>query len=741
MTMIHYNATTHTFNLILQNSQYAMQVDEAGQLVHLAWGARPADAVETDLIAGNLSFEYANLSGHEQQGRPDEYLAYGDISYHEVSLKINFPSLPPVLNTGEAPHLPIRDVRLRYVNHEIVSDAQPGYAPQHGLPVVNETVRETLRITLADPVQPFRVTLCYRITPEHDIIERWVELENLGDKPLLVEQCYAAALHLPRGQYDLTSVTGAWAQEFTTQRETLPIGLRIAEHRTLHTGHHTNPFFLLNRHEQAWEESGIVYFGQLAYSGSWRLSFESLYNLNMVVHAGYNPFDFQLTLHPSTIHKTPALICGVSENGWGGASRRLHAFLRERVLPHPPQFPAWRPVLYNSWEATYFNLNEKGQIELAQKAAAMGVELFCVDDGWFGGRRHDRAGLGDWFVSKAVFPNGLQPLIDEVHKLGMQFGLWVEPEMVNVDSDLYRAHPDWVLHFPGRPRTEGRNQLILDLGRPEVCDYLYQCLHDLLAAYDIAFIKWDYNRSQTEPGSVSGKELWLRHVAGVYDIMDRLRHEYPHLSIQSCSSGGGRVDASVLARTDQVWTSDNTDALTRVRIQEGFSLAYPARIMESWVTHEQNHQTGRILDLNMRFHVAMRGALGIGASLNALTERELKQYRRYIEFYKRIRHVVQGGDLYRLQRLEEFGASTIMYVLPNGQEAVYSVVVVDHKIGQFRPTAPLHGLHSRAIYALFDDRNREVRRMSGYELMTRGIPGHAGVGIGYAETLYLQQVQ
>lgn len=741
MSMIHYNPTTQTFNLIMRRSQYTMQVDEVGRLIHLAWGPRPVDATPDDLITGQTPFAQANFSSHEQQGRPDEYLTYGDTSYHEVSLKVNFPALPAPLSAAEAPHLPIRDVRLRYAHHEIVHDAQPGYAPQHGLLTGKTDPRETLRITLQDPAQPFRVTLCYRLTPEQDIIERWAELENLGDAPLTVEQVYTAVLHLPNGYYDLTAVNGAWGQEFTATREPLPIGLRLVEHRTLHTGHRANPFFLLNRCGQAWEESGAVYFGQLAYSGSWRLTFETMHSLNLRVHAGYNPFDFELTLHPGSLHKTPALICGVSGDGWGGASRRLHAFLRERVLPQPPQLPAWRPVLYNSWEATYFNLSEQGQMELARKAAAIGVELFCVDDGWFGGRRHDRAGLGDWFVSQDVFPNGLQPLIDEVHRLGMQFGLWVEPEMVNVDSDLYRAHPDWALHFPGRPRTEGRNQLILDLGRPEVQAYIYHCLDDLLAADDIAFIKWDYNRSQTEPGSVAGKEIWLRHVAGVYDIMDRLRQKYPHLSIQSCSGGGGRVDAGVLARADQVWTSDNTDALARVCIQEGFSLAYPARTMEAWVTHEQNHQTGRILDLNTRFHVAMRGVLGIGSSLNALSERELQQYRQYITFYKRIRHVVQGGDLYRLQRLEEFGASAIQYVLPDGAEAVYSVVVVDHKIGQLRPSTPLRGLDSRATYALFDMHNRQVRRMSGYELMTRGIPGHAGVGIGYAETLYLQKVE
>ena len=738
--MINYNAETKTFNLIMARSHYVFKVAENGRLVHLIWGLRPENSADDDLITGKTHYEQGDFGSFEQQTRPDEFITYGDVSQHEVSLKVNFATLPSTVQPYESPLLPIRDVRLVYVDHEIVADAEPGFAPQHGLKTAVSNPRQTLRVTMKDPEQPLEATLCYRLTPEHDIIERWCELENVGDVPIQVEQLYSAVWHMENGRYDLTSVSGAWAREFMTERNLLPIGLHVVEHRTTQTGHHANPFFLLNRSGQAWEESGTVYFGQLAYSGAWRLTFESLHNLGVRVHGGYNPVDFQIELVPGETHKTPAMISGVSNNGWGGASRRMHAHLRGRVLPQQPQLPELRPVLYNSWEATYFFLNEQGQIDLARKAAAMGVELFCVDDGWFGGRRHDMAGLGDWVVSKDVFPNGLQPLIDEVHKLGMKFGLWVEPEMVNADSDLYRAHPDWVYHFPGRPRTEYRNQLMLDMGRREVVEYLFDALDKLMQEYDIAFIKWDMNRYQSPPGSVAGKGVWQAHVAGAYEIIDRLRAKYPHLSIQSCSGGGARIDAGIMARTDQVWTSDNTDALTRVAIQEGFSLAYPARAMEAWVTHRQNHQTGRILETSTRFHVAMRGALGIGSNLNELDERELKEYGRFIKFYKQIRHIVQHGDLYRLQRLEEFGTSVIQYVLPDGSEAVYSAVVVDYKIGQFRPAPPLKHLISSAAYAIFDEHGDEVRQMSGYELMTRGIPGHAMAGIGNGVTLHLKQM-
>jgi alpha-galactosidase len=363
-----------------------------------------------------------------------------------------------------------------------------------------------------------------------------------------------------------------------------------------------------------------------------------------------------------------------------------------------------------------------------------------VDDGWFGARRHEHAGLGDWVVSPDVFPEGLDPLIAEIHRLGMKFGLWVEPEMINADSDLYRRHPDWVLHFPARPRTESRHQLILDFGREAVVEYIFRMLDRLLAQYPIEFIKGDMNRYASEPGSVAGKAIWRRHVEGVYSIMDRLRQKYPNLDIQSCAGGGGRIDLGILARTDQVWTSDNTDALDRIRIQEGYSLAYPARCMEASVTHACNHQTGRISPLSLRFDVAMRGALGIGASLNELDDAELAEYAGYIAFYKRIRPIIQDGDLYRLQRLEEYGTSVIQYVLPHGREAVYSIAVREHQLGWFRPPAPLKGLNPADIYAVIDRHDAEIHRASGYELMTQGIPGDTGQGVAYSRTLYVKQI-
>lgn len=739
--MITFNPETQTFNLLLRTSFYAFHIDENDCLVHLGWGTRPIEEAVTE-IDGRVPYEtYTSPLSFVTQFRPDEILTFGDVVTHQETVKVSFPSLGQPLAEGEQSHLPLRDLRLRYASHEIASTARPGLAPTHWLQVKNSTPRETLRVVLRDPVQPFEVTLCYRLTPEHDIIERWYELENIGQETITVETCHFASLHLPHGYGELTYVSGAWAREFKTERETLTAGTKYIESRALQTGHHSNPFFMLNKPKQAWEESGTVYFGQLAYSGSWRLAFERLPSWQLRVHGGYNPFDFELKLTAGERHVTPAFICGVSAEGWGGASRRLHSFIRERVLPRPENVPTFRPVLYNSWEATYFDISYDNQVELARKAAAIGVELFCVDDGWFGSRSNDTAGLGDWVARKDVFPEGLEPLVAEVERLGMRFGLWVEPEMINPNSDLYRAHPDWVLHFPGRPRTTAREQLILDFGRTEVVEHIFALLDELVSRYHISFFKWDMNRYTSEPGSPAGKAIWRKHVEGVYSIMDRLRRKHLALEIQSCSGGGARIDAGILGRTDQVWVSDNTDSFNRLHIQEGFSLAYPARTMEAWVTNVPNEITHGMAPLNLRFDVATRGALGIGSSLDKLSEQELDQYASYIAFYKRIRHVIQEGELYRLQRLEEHGASVIQYVLPNGREAVFSLAMEQFEMGSLRPLIPLHGLLPSAIYRITDRHEQELYQLSGYQLMTMGIPLPEWGHIGYSQTLYLEAIE
>jgi alpha-galactosidase len=387
-----------------------------------------------------------------------------------------------------------------------------------------------------------------------------------------------------------------------------------------------------------------------------------------------------------------------------------------------------RPVLYNSWEATLFAVDEAGQKALATKAARLGVERFVMDDGWFGARDHDRAGLGDWTVNPKKFPSGLQPLVDHVKSLGMDFGLWVEPEMVNPDSDLYRKHPDWALHFPGRPRSESRNQLVLNFARKDVQEHVFGVLDRLLAENDIRFFKWDMNRHFAEPGwpavaPLEQKKVWVEYVRGVYSVMDRLRARHPGVEIESCSGGGGRVDLGMLQRVEQVWTSDNTEALDRLRIQEGFTLAYTPKVMMAWVTDVPN-MNGRVTPLRFRFLTAMQGSLGIGGNLDHWSEADAKLATEMVAWYKRVRPTVQEGDLYRLLSPSTDGAAVNQYVARDGKQAVVFAARQSQQYLRALPTVLLRGLVPEAVYRVdrLDDKLADKpAALSGAALMERGL--------------------
>jgi alpha-galactosidase len=383
-------------------------------------------------------------------------------------------------------------------------------------------------------------------------------------------------------------------------------------------------------------------------------------------------------------------------------------------------------VLYNSWYATEFNVDEAGQEMLADKAANIGVERFVVDDGWFGQRSDDHAGLGDWYVNPTKFPHGLKPLIDHVHSLGMDFGLWVEPEMVNPDSDLYRKHPDWAMHFNGRPRTESRHQFVLNMARDDVKEYTFHWLDALLSNNDIAFLKWDYNRYFTEPGwpevpVEDQRSLWVKYMQNVYETIDRLRQKYPKLEIETCASGGGRVDLGMLHRTDQAWTSDNTEAFDRLTIQEGFSYAYAPHVMMDWVT---DASSGFSVSLKFRFLVAMQGALGVGANLGKWQQEDFALARDMIGYYKSVRATVQNGSLYRLasSRQAEFSASE--YVAEDGSQAVLYAFLHSQRLGQPVPRVELRGLEENAVYRIHRIDSKvagNLETVSGAYLMHAGV--------------------
>ena len=586
---------------------------------------------------------------------------------------------------------------------------------------------DELTVTLKDIQDDIEAALHYRVDPATGIISRWAVVRNGTQQQVKVESEQSATWYLPPGDgYRLSYLSGRWAAETQLNQEPIEEGMKVLESRLGHTGHNLNPWFAIDAGD-ATDNFGRVWFGALAWSGNWKIAIEQTPYRQVRVTGGFNTFDFSYMLKPGESLESPAFYGGFTQSGFGEASRLLHNLERNKIEPHGADARV-RPVLYNSWEATEFNVTEAGQKALAEKAAKLGVELFVIDDGWFGKRNNDHAGLGDWVVNPAKFPNGLKPLISYVNGLGMDFGLWVEPEMVNPDSDLYRAHPDWVMNFPGRPRSELRNQLVLNLARDDVSDYIFNVLDKLATEYNIRYFKWDMNRTFSEPGwpEVAPDEqqkLWVKYVWNLYGIMARLRAKHPNLEIESCSGGGGRIDLGILRYVDEVWTSDNTEAFDRLRIQEGFSEAYAAKFMSAWVTDVPN-QNGRSTSLAYRFLVAMQGALGVGANLNKWREEDSELATRMIKLYKRIRQTVQFGNLYRLLSPRISDTTANEYVSMDGKQAVLFAFRHSQQYNTPSPLIYLQGLNSRSVYRI-ESANGKLKgtpmELSGAYLLGHGL--------------------
>lgn len=628
------HATDTLWILETDRTGYAFGLNRAGLLTHCYWGARLPDPADYPAPAEPLGWASFN---NPPQLAQEEYPGYEDMKFADPCLLVTFAD-------------GVRGTVLRFESAEQAG----GEAPE-------------LRIRLRDGDYPLRVTLHYRMHERYDLIERWATLENLGDAPATLERAWSAQWHLPLGgDYRLSYLHGRWLDETHLRRELLAPGRKMIESRRITSSHQHNPWFALDR-GGADEDAGEVWFGALAWSGNWQLSAEVTEFQSTRVNIGLNEWDFAWRLGAGEQFSTPSSYAGYTAGGFGAASRALHDFIRDTLLPHGR---AIHKVLYNSWEATTFNVDEPSQVALAELAAEMGVELFVMDDGWFHGRDTDNAGLGDWWPDARKFPNGLAPLIKRVNALGMDFGIWIEPEMVNPNSELYRAHPDWVIHFATRARTEARNQLILNFARPDVQEYIIGQIDTLLRDHPIAFVKWDMNRNVSEPGWPDApgdpRELWVRYVHGLYHVWGTLRERHPQVIWQSCSGGGGRADMGMLHLADQIWISDNTEPSARLGIQEGFSQAYPANTMEAWVTD----MGAEWLPLEFRMHVSMTGSLGIGGHLHHWGAEGRAEAARWIAVYKQIREVVQLGDLYRLRSPQQHSFSAVQYVSKDRAEAV-----------------------------------------------------------------------
>jgi alpha-galactosidase len=694
MPRVIFEPSSRCFLLEGAASSYAFAITADGtELLHLHWGTRLTPPDLPRLVAGALEWPETPLTWGGE--RPLEATPWGGLRYDEPSFKVDFPD-------GN------RALEWQYETHRI-EDGPDGTT--------------VLEVELVDPAYPLSVVLCYRVFEDTPVIERWARVHHRGaEGRVVLRQALSASWWLPHlNQPHVRYLHGGWGRETQLTGSDLDAGRLVLDSRRGTTSHQLNPWVALSA--SAGEEAGEVWSAALAWSGSWKIVVERTPDGATHVVGGINDFDCPLELGAGETLELPVFAGLYCDGGYGATSRAWHDYQRRHILTRPhripasPSFPTWatsgatdgpttpalRPVLYNSWEATTFDVSAAGQADLAKRAAAIGVELFVVDDGWFVGRRHDRAGLGDWVVDREKFPAGLDPLIEEVNDLGMRFGLWVEPEMVNPDSDLYRAHPDWVLHFPARRRSEKRHQLVLNLARPDVADWVLTTLDRLLSTHRIDFVKWDMNRHFSEPGwpgevGHNPERVWVDYVRQLYRILEQLRSAHPEVDIESCSGGGGRVDLGMLSRVQQVWTSDNTDAWDRVAIQEGFGQVYAPIAMMAWVTDSPNPLTRRVLPLSYRFHVAMSGSLGIGGDLTRWSDAELAEARELIELYKSIRPVVQLGRLYRLESGTNGPLGAVEYVSEDGREVVvfayWGVRRFDPKWRRLR----LRGLQPDATY-------------------------------------------
>lgn len=671
------------YMLETKNSMYVMQEDSEGLLRHLYWGKKAGTAEDFEDVS-----EEENATQYYQhvETTREEYSPFGGMRYKESACKLEY-------SDGT------NDFRYQIACHEIDGNK--------------------LSISLVDIDYPCRIVLHYEVFEEEDIIRRQVEIKNEGTEPIVVERLYSAQFGLSGTDYKSINFNGTWNAEFQRQDDTILGGKKVYESLKGSTAHVANPCFIL--HRDAKEEQGEVYFGALAYSGNFKTVIEATpYGWTNVL-LGISDTDFSWQLKPGETLTTPEVYAGYSAEGFGGMSDRMHRLEHAHLMPEEFAKKTHR-VLYNSWYATEFNVQCSEQMKLAEKAAKLGTELFVIDDGWFGDRTDDTKALGDWWVDKRKFPNGLGELIDHVKSLGMEFGVWVEPEMTNPDSDLYRKHPDWVYRFHNREILTGRNQYVLDLTREEVVTYLIDILDKLLAENDISYIKWDLNRYISENGvngaiSLERKKMWFLHVQNFYRIVREVRRRHPNVEFEACAGGGGRVDLGAMKLFDEYWTSDNTDPLDRLFIQENYSLLYPAKYMRAWVTDAPTGETARRVPMQFAFYAAMCGCLGVGYNLNKMAEEDLEKAAYFVNLYKQIRDIVQFGRLHRLNSLSKDEIQAVLYVKEGKGVAFVFLPQVRYEKNSYR--IRLAGLKEDVCYRVCFE-GKEVKK-SGAFLMRHGL--------------------
>lgn len=592
---------------------------------------------------------------------------------------------------------------------------------------LDNNVTETI-ISLKDDVYPVEAKLHYVTFAKENVIKAWTEIRHMEKKPVTITQYASNMLYFESPRYVLTEFSGDWAKEVQMSSQDLKFGKKIIDTKLgSRAAMHAYPFFEIGLGAPASENTGDVLMGTIGWTGNYRFTFEVDNAGNLRVISGINPYASAYELKPNEWFVTPEFIFTLSNQGTGKASRDIHDWARNYQIKDGK---GDRLTLLNNWESTGFNFNEKKLEELMKEAKHLGVDMFLLDDGWFANkypRQNDKAGLGDWEVTHDKLPNGIPHLVQVAKDAGVKFGIWIEPEMISEDSDLYREHPDWALTIPGRKPVRSRNQLVLDFSRKEVVDGIFGQISAVLDNANIEYVKWDMNRSLMDVFSVMTKDqgrVMYDYVLGLYDFLDRMVNRYPDLLIEGCSGGGGRFDAGMLYYTPQIWCSDNSDAIDRLRIQYGTSFGYPVSAMGAHVSAVPNHQTGRITPLHTRGVVAMSGTFGYELDLLKLTEEEKDEVRSQIGEFRKYAPLIQNGRYYRLT--DPFKSEVCAWeIVGNSQEEVLLNVVMEEIHGNMTVNyVQLRGLDESALYK----EQTTGRIYSGAALMHGGMPLPAEFG-------------
>ena len=704
--MIVFDKENNIFYLNTKNTTYAMSVFEGKLLLHAYWGKRLSHPLSPDWI---YTLEFRPLAPldygtYSTDMLPLEYSSFG-------SADLRLPSFGAKFEDGST------YTRLEYVGHEIYK----GKKPLEGLPATyceeGDSV-ETLEVHLRDSLHSVSVYLSYSVFEDFEAITRSAKIVS-EKEAVHIDRAFSASLDLlGLEDYDLLHLDGAWVRERSITRRQIVSGNQNVESRNGCSGAVHNPFIAVCE-RNASENCGSVYGLSLVYSGNFTAGVElSPFNSGRA-YIGINPQNFDFLLEKGESFQTPEAVLVYSAEGFGGMSRAYHKLYRSRLCRGKYRdIP--RNIVLNSWETTYFSFDENTIIQLARDAKKIGVDTMVLDDGWFSTRVTDRAGLGDWWENPDRLPSGLGWLADEVNKLGLKFGLWFEPEMVNPDSVLFRSHPEWALHTPGRETTPTRSQITLDFSRQDVCDYIINALSSILDRANIEYVKWDMNRYMSEVGSAAlpanrQGEVYHRYILGLYSVLEALTSKYPDVLFESCSSGGGRFDPGMLYYMPQVWTSDNSDAVDRLRIQYGTSMVYPYSSMSAHVSVCPNHTQRRTTPFKMRCNVAMPGQLGFELNLGKCTPEELEMAKKTIVRYRELEDVFHNGDLYRLRSPFECDMSVLQFISEDKKRVI---VCIDGQRGLFNGPdeyIKLRALDPDAVYTC------NGKSYYGEYLMNKGI--------------------